>query len=123
VPIEYLVKEMIQNIGIGLCIIGLTFVFIAQLQMKSTWRIGLDHEQKSELVSTGLFRLSRNPIYLGLMISFVGFFLLAPNALSVCFVVIMYISLEMKIRFEEAYLDDNHTDDYKLYKQKVRRWI
>lgn len=123
VPIEYLELAVIKNIGIAFCIIGFSLVLTAQFHMESDWRIGIDDQTENSLKVTGLFSLSRNPIYLGLMISFVGFFMIAPNVLSFCFVVIMYITLEMKIRFEESFLEKTHETVYKEYQRKGGRWI
>jgi len=63
----------------------------------------------------GLFQYSRNPIYLGVLISNLGFFLMMPNALSFAFVIVSYFALEVKIRLEEKYLEENHSMEYAAY--------
>ena len=95
----------------------------AQFQMGNSWRLGLNKEEKTKLVREGSFKYSRNPIYLGILISYIGFFLMMPNTLSFAFLVASYIGLEIKIRLEEQYLLKIHPAEYLNYKSSVRRWI
>jgi protein-S-isoprenylcysteine O-methyltransferase Ste14 len=48
--------------------------------MGASWRIGIDSANATELVSKGLFSVSRNPIFLAIRLALLGFFLVAPNA-------------------------------------------
>jgi protein-S-isoprenylcysteine O-methyltransferase Ste14 len=89
--------------------------------MKNSWRIGIDHDSKTELVTTGLFKYSRNPIFLGMLLSMVGLFFTTPNALTLIFLIVGYILIQIQIRLEEAYLEKDHGEVYKAYKKKVRR--
>ena len=123
IPIYYLEKIIIGYLGIALSAIGLAIVIIAQLQMGDSWRLGLNKSEKTVLIQRGFFRFSRNPIYLGILISNIGFFLMMPNALSFAFLVTSYIALEIKIRLEEQYLTQTHPIEYANYKSGVRRWI
>lgn len=123
VPIKYLEIERIKQIGIVVMLIGCSIGNIAQFQMGNSWRIGIDEEEKTELITNNLFQYSRNPIYLGLLISFLGFFLIAPNALSLCCLVLSYPSVEIKIRLEEEYLMNKHGNLFREYMEKVNRWI
>ena len=123
VPFTYLELSWLGNIGIILSSTALIFAIIAQLQMGNSWRLGLNKQEKTTLVKSNLFRYTRNPIYLGLLISYIGFFLMMPNAFSLVFLVTSYVALEIKIRLEEQYLIDKHGQSYLSYHAKVRRWI
>ena len=123
VPITYLEIDGLRLFGIAIMLIGCVIGIIAQFQMGNSWRIGINEKEKTELVTNRLFRYSRNPIYLGLLISFLGFFLIAPNALSLCCLVLSYPSVEIKIRLEEQYLIEKHGDEFQEYMQKVNRWM
>ena len=123
IPINYLDIPFLKNMGIVLSFGGLAFAFIGQLQMGNAWRTGIDEKIKTELITHGLFKYSRNPIYLGLLISILGFFLMAPNALSLCCLVLAYPSVEIKIRFEEEHMEKMHSVEFEKYKKKVRRWV
>lgn len=122
-PIEYLDLPWIKNVGIGIMVSATLFSILAQFQMGDSWRIGINKTEKTSLIKNKLYNYSRNPIYLGLLLSFLGYFLIVPNAWSLCCLVLSYPSLEIKIRFEEAYLLDKHGDGYLAYMEKVRRWI
>ena len=61
---------------------GATLVAFAQFDMGASWRIGVPRNEANPLVTQGLFRLSRNPIYLGMLIALAGIFLIAPNAVT-----------------------------------------
>ena len=123
VPIEYLEITLLQNIGCVLGFGGLAMAFIGQQQMGNSWRTGIDENLKTKLVTHGLFKYSRNPIYLALMISLMGFFFMAPNAVSLCCLATAYPSVEIKIRFEEMHLEQVHGEEFNKYKKAVGRWF
>ncbi|MDP3353178.1 MAG: isoprenylcysteine carboxylmethyltransferase family protein [Flavobacteriaceae bacterium] len=110
-------------IGLGLLAIALVWTIIAQNHMRNSWRIGIDKETKTELITSGLFGLSRNPIFFGMIISLVGLFLTIPNALTGIFLILGYILIQIQIRLEEEFLSIEHGQNYTNYKQKVRRLI
>jgi protein-S-isoprenylcysteine O-methyltransferase Ste14 len=122
-PIISIDNLPIKYIGLGLLAIALIWTIVAQGHMKNSWRIGIDTETKTELVTTGLFRLSRNPIFFGMILSLVGLFLTTPNALTGLFLILGYVLIQIQIRLEEEFLTKQHGQNYISYKQKVRRLI
>lgn len=70
--------------AIGWCLLALSicWVVIAQFQMGKSWRVGIDTHVKTELVIHGLFRISRNPIFLGMIVQLLGLFLVHPDAIT-----------------------------------------
>lgn len=122
-PIKQLDSSTIKYIGLTLLFISLLWTVIAQGHMKNSWRIGIDNDTKTELVTTGLFSVSRNPIFFGMILSLVGLFLTTPNALTALFLIVGYILIQIQIRLEEEFLEKEHKQTYLDYKQKVRRLI
>ena len=122
-PIISIDNLTIKYIGLGLLAIALIWTIIAQAHMNNSWRIGIDTETKTELVTAGLFRLSRNPIFFGMILSLVGLFLTTPNALTGLFLILGYILIQIQIRLEEEFLTKEHGQNYLSYRQKVRRLI
>jgi protein-S-isoprenylcysteine O-methyltransferase Ste14 len=104
-------------------LLSLVIVWVAQSQMADSWRIGIDEENKTELVTNGLFRYSRNPIFLGIMVANIGLFSVLPNAFTMLIVALSTISVNTQIRLEEEYLKKTHKNFYLDYSKKVRRWI
>ena len=78
----------------------------------------------SHIVTTGIYGLSRNPIYLSFVIVGVGI-AVAVNSLWIVFMQIPVVFLVRKfvIAKEEHYLESKFGDEYRNYKLKVRRWI
>lgn len=122
-PIWYLELEYLKITGIGLTLLSFGWIVLAQFQMSKSWRIGINQEEKTTLVSTGVFGYSRNPIFLGVIITYFGSFLIMPNALSFAIMLITYFILQIQVRLEEEYLLRIHDKDYEQYKSKVRRWL
>lgn len=109
--------------GLGLLALSLVWTVMAQVHMKNSWRIGIDTETKTELITTGLFQFSRNPIFFGMIISLVGLFFTTANALTGLFLILGYVLIQIQIRLEEEFLTNQHGQKYIAYKQKVRRLI
>lgn len=122
-PIWYVEYDYLTYIGWGLLVLSLILVWVAQSQMANSWRIGIDENNKTELVTNGLFSYSRNPIFLGIMIANIGLFLIIPNALTLLFVSLSTVSINTQIRLEEAFLENSHGAEYNNYCNKVKRWI
>lgn len=114
---------IVKYFGLGLLASSLIWTMMAQGHMKNSWRIGIDTETKTELVTTGLFRFSRNPIFLGMIISLIGLFLTTPNALTGLFLILGYVLIAIQIRLEEEFLAKEHGQAYINYQKKVRRLI
>lgn len=121
--ITQLDSQIIKYVGLAILFISLVWTIITQRDMKNSWRIGVDTETKTELITTGLFSISRNPIFFGMILSLVGLFLVTPNALTMLFLVLGYVLIQIQIRLEEEFLTKEHEQAYIDYKQKVRRLI
>lgn len=122
-PVHALELPEIQYTGIGLLFVSLIWTMLAQRDMRNSWRIGIDTAMKTELVTGGLFRISRNPVFLGMIISLTGLFLTTPNACTLIFLIVGYVLIQVQIRLEEAHLTQEHDDQYLEYKKRVRRMI
>ena len=122
-PITFLSQDSIQMVGIALLLISFFWTLIAQVQMSDSWRIGIDYDEKTELVDKGVFAISRNPVFLGVVVYYIGVFLILPNTLSFTLVVMMLITVQVQVRLEEEYLIEAHGEAYQAYKNSVSRWI
>ncbi len=122
-PIDALDHPVVQWLGAGALVAALAWAVVAQTQMGDSWRVGIDRANPTELVTRGVFRLSRNPILLAMRVSLVALFLCAPNALSLATAVLGDTVIQVQVRLEEKHLEALHGDAYRRYRDAVRRWL
>ena len=122
-PIWYLEKPFLQWVGTIILFTSLAWIAIAQQQMANSWRIGIDENNKTSLVTKGVFAFSRNPIFLGMLLTLLGVFLLIPNAITFMVLFTGVITVQVQVRLEEAFLLKQHEQEYSDYCSKTRRWI
>lgn len=102
--------------------LGTIITVVAQGQMGKAWRIGID-DRPTELVANGLFALSRNPIFSGMIFTLMGSVLIAPAVWSILFASITIVLIAVQTRFEEKHLVELHGEKYIAYAQRVGRFL
>ena len=102
---------------------ALAWTAVAQYQMGLSWRIGIDLQRATGLVTSGLFAWSRNPIFLAMRVGLLSLVLLRPNAATVALWLVGDVLMQFQVRLEEAFLRERHGADYAAYCAKVRRWL
>ena len=122
-PIHSLERTSVRLTGFILLLVSLMWTVVAQAQMGNSWRIGIDTEHRTKLVQTGVFRLSRNPIFVGMIVTLLGLFLIIPNVGTLITLMVGMILIGIQVRLEEEYLARTHADKYIDYRRNVRRWI
>jgi protein-S-isoprenylcysteine O-methyltransferase Ste14 len=76
------------------------------------------------VVITGLYKYSRNPMYLGFVIFLIGLGFFLGNIISIIPAFLFFLIMDlMFIPYEEEKMKQELTDDYLKYKKKVRRWL
>jgi protein-S-isoprenylcysteine O-methyltransferase Ste14 len=121
--IDWLRMEVVHLAGWAILLASLGWVTIAQMQMGASWRIGIDLKNATPLVRSGLFALSRNPIFLAMRASLLGLFLVRPNALTLVLAVAGELLMQLQVRQEEAFLLERHGEAYRGYCAQTPRWI
>jgi protein-S-isoprenylcysteine O-methyltransferase Ste14 len=122
-PLHWLERSWVRWIGLTLLFISSIWTLVAQVEMGKSWRVGIDTEHLTPLVQTGIFRISRNPIFLGIILTLVGLFLLIPNGLTMLALVMSVVLIGVQVRLEEEHLTRTHSDEYMSYRRRVRRWL
>ena len=122
-PFLWLEAMGIKVTGFVLIHLALLWIVIAQIQMSNSWRVGIDDERKTELVVKGLFSVSRNPVFLGMIVTLIGIFCVLPNALTLVSAVTSTALFQVQVRLEEEHLARTHGDLYVEYCRRVKRWI
>ncbi|HUF17166.1 MAG TPA: isoprenylcysteine carboxylmethyltransferase family protein [Thermoanaerobaculia bacterium] len=110
--------------GFVLVLIGMVLVLLPASTLLRAKTALSPYHATSRIVTTGLFSVSRNPIYLGLTAGYLGvaiaFNLTVAVLLTPLVLLAMYYGV---IRREEAYLERKFGDEYRQYKARVRRWL
>lgn len=109
----------------GFCVgmLGDTIFLLSVLCMKDSWRAGIPDKDKTELVTTGIYRFSRNPAFLGFDLMYVGVLLLYGNLLTLSFSVFAIVMLHLQILQEERYLVNTFGAQYQEYCRHVSRYL
>ena len=113
----------IKGLGWFCLLVSLLWMLIAQAQMGASWRIGIDSANRTVLVSKGLFSISRNPIFLATRLALLGFFLVAPNAVTLAILAAAEVVIQVQVRLEEKHLSGLHGSAYEQYFSEVPRWL
>jgi protein-S-isoprenylcysteine O-methyltransferase Ste14 len=122
-PINWLERDFVRWAGLALLAASLVWTAVAQMQMGASWRIGIDKTNRTELVEKGLFRVSRNPVFLGMRLALLGFFLTIPNAVTLLTLGLGDCLMQIQVRLEEEHLRSLHGEKYVEFCRAVRRWI
>lgn len=98
-------------------------IAIAQIQMGASWRIGVPKEGPGDLVAHGLFRWSRNPIFVGMIGSLIALFLWSPHIGTAAVLAATWTLVLIQVRIEEEALRERHGAAYDDYAARVPRWF
>lgn len=119
-----LADTAVAALGAALAVAGIAVCIAAQFTMGDSWRIGVDPDEQTALVTTGMFATVRNPIFSSMILAAAGFTLLVPNWLTAVGFVLLLVGLELQVRFvEEPYLQRTHGDTYTRYMAQAGRFL
>jgi len=122
-PLAFLTAPWIQLVGVLVAILGIAATLLAQIDMGESWRIGVDDQERTDLVRTGVFGRVRNPIFAAMLIFASGLVLITPNVVAVAAFAAMIASIEVQVRVvEEPYLLRVHGQPYRDYLGTVGRF-
>ncbi len=112
-----------QMTGAVLLFGGVLLLVAAQLHLGASWRIGIEEGAATGLVTSGLYRFCRNPIFLALVITLTGYTLLLPTRLSLALLLGAYVGVRQQVAAEEAYLLRTYGEGYREYARRVGRFL
>lgn len=123
-PFAALDTAALHVAGAVLAVGGIATTFYAQVAMGSSWRIGVDEAERTELVTRGPFALVRNPIFAAMLPTGLGLTLLVPSWVSFAGLAGLIAALELQVRVvEEPYLLRIHGEAYADYAGRVGRFL
>jgi protein-S-isoprenylcysteine O-methyltransferase Ste14 len=106
-----------------LAIFGAGAVIVAQIQMGRAWRIGVRQRDAPLFVSHGLFRYSRNPIFLAMMLVGLSAAMVSASWWAWLSWVTFVVACIVQVRIEEAHLSASFGSQYEEFKARVPRWL
>ncbi len=123
ISIGFIKSAGIQIAGAILISIALIVGLAALYAMKNSWRVGIKYDQKTDLVTTGIYSISRNPYFLSYNILFAGIFMILPSIILGSLIIALMITFHFMILEEEQYLSKVQGESYLIYKKQTGRYL
>ena len=103
--------------------VGAAIVVVAQVQMGRAWRVGVREGDAPLFISHGLFRYSRNPIFVGMMLVGLSAAMVSGTWWSWSALAVFIASCAVQVRIEEAHLEASFGQSYREFRSSVPRWV
>ena len=114
----------VQVLGLVLALAGFAGTLAGQSGMGASWRIGVDPDERTELVSTGVFAHVRNPIFTAMVGAQAGVVLMVPTWVSAAALAALVFAVQLQVRsIEEPYLRAVHGVAYLVYAARAGRFL
>ena len=110
-------------LGVLLCMLGVLLFLWGIVSFGKSFRVGIDTDQPDQLVTTGAFAVTRNPLYAAFALVLLGEFLVFPHWLLLLYLAAGTWLFHRQVLREEGYLKQHHGKDYLEYSRRVRRYI
>ncbi len=120
---EFFNSEAIAWGGVFLCLLGILMLVWSIVSFGESFRVGIDEDHPAELVTTGAFAISRNPIYVGFFFLVLGQFLIFSNWILLIFLVGATWLFNRQSLREEEFLKGHYGANYAAYCDSVRRYL
>ena len=115
--------EILRITGFVCVTIGFFVGIFSLIAMKNSWRVGIKYDQKTTLITSGIYRISRNPYFFSYDLLILGFIFIFPSPVLLILYVPLVIVFHNMILEEEKYLETLHGETYLDYKKKVCRYF
>ncbi len=123
-PVATIVRNPLNLIGLFPLLIGVALNLIADRDFKRYQTTVKPYEESATLLTEGVYRYSRHPMYLGFVLILLGISLLLGSISPYVVVLIFSILMELVfIRVEEDMLNETFQEEWRQYKSKVRKWV
>ena len=109
--------------GVFLCVVGLVLFLLSLISFGRSFRVGIDEDRPDKLVTTGVFAMSRNPIYVAFWIVMLGQFLVFPNWILLVYLGAATWLFHRQVLREEASLIQHYGREFSEYCTRVRRYV
>jgi protein-S-isoprenylcysteine O-methyltransferase Ste14 len=114
---------LLQTTGVIFTTVSLILLSKTLFDFKNSLRFGTYSNNLGELITTGIFSVSRNPFFISIELYFIGIALLLTTPFFIAIALLSIISIHFYILKEEKFLADNYGEAYKNYAKNVRRYF
>ena len=113
-----------QGLAALLLVGGLGIIIAGAGMFRRLGTAVIPHKPASRLVTSGIYRWTRNPMYLGMAVAYAGVAVLFDSLVSLLLLpIVLFLVQTQVIAKEEAYLERAFGNAYLQYKQRARRWL
>jgi protein-S-isoprenylcysteine O-methyltransferase Ste14 len=120
---EFFQSGTVSWLGVFLCLAGLILLFLSLVSFGRSFRVGIDQDHSDELVTTGIFGVSRNPIYVAFWMILLGQFLVFPNWILLVYLIAVTWLFNRQVLREEEFMRTRYGQPYLDYCRRVRRYL
>ena len=113
----------IKILGEAIAVSGLVIFILAFFSFGDSWRIGIDRKTAGQLVTGGIFSVSRNPIYVAFDLIFIAVFLINGTWFFLIFAVLAILAVHMQTLREEKFLAQCYGEEYEQYRRRTPRYL
>ncbi|HEV2507919.1 isoprenylcysteine carboxylmethyltransferase family protein [Bosea sp. (in: a-proteobacteria)] len=110
-------------LGLLLVAVGAGVGLLSQRSMGASWRIGAAEGEQGAIVDSGPFAISRNPVFVGQGLLFIGLFIVLPSLVQGALTLALLVAIRLQVGIEERVLSASLGQPYLAYKARVRRWL
>jgi protein-S-isoprenylcysteine O-methyltransferase Ste14 len=116
-------SEIVAWVGVLFCFAGLSLLLWSLISFGRSFRVGIDVEHPDQLITTGAFAFSRNPIYVAFAMILLGEFLIFPNWILLLYTIAGVWLFNRQVLREEDFLKVHYGAAYQEYCSRVRRYV
>jgi protein-S-isoprenylcysteine O-methyltransferase Ste14 len=120
-PLFY--QPIVAWLALAVMVVGFIITWICWRNMGKSWRMGIDPNEKTQLVFTGPFAYVRNPIYGLSSLLMIMSAVIVPSPLMIIIALLHVMLLQWEVRREEGYLRSVHGPTYEAYLENVGRFL
>ncbi|MBL4933722.1 methyltransferase family protein [Clostridium paridis] len=116
-------NNLVSIVGLLVITAGIIFFCVAAITMKNSWRVGIDKSTKSELITEGIYKYSRNPAFVGFYLMFIGLFFVYLDIITLIVMILNIYIMNRLVIEEEKHLEEMFGEEYIKYKDKTPRYL
>jgi protein-S-isoprenylcysteine O-methyltransferase Ste14 len=116
-------QDLIRIVGVAAAFLGVCFFVNAVIVMRDSWRAGVEADQNTRIVTAGVYRISRNPAFVGFDLMYLGTALAFSNLAAILGAVFVIWMLHLQILQEEKLLPEIFGQEYLDYCKRTRRYL